>query len=120
MATLSDLPMDPSGPTGKLCVWIDSLSMASIPEDVKTRAKFLLLDGVACALVGAHLPWSEKATNVMLDMDPAGDCLVFGWDKVSPTPHIFFQNITGSQVPETTTSLSSPHKQHLHPRLRAR
>ena len=74
--------MDPSGPTGKLCIWIDSLTMPSIPESIKTRAKYLLLDGVACALVGAHLPWSEKAANVMLDMEPAGNCAVFGWDKV--------------------------------------
>lgn len=86
MSLPSNQPMDPSGPTGTLCLWIDSLSLSSFPEEIKTRAKFLLLDGIACALVGAHLPWSEKATNAMLNMEPVGDCTVFGWDKVSYYP----------------------------------
>ena len=90
MPSTSNHPMDPEGPTGKLCTWIDSLSMSSIPEEIKTRAKYLLLDGVACALVGAHLPWSEKATNVVLDVEPAGDCAVFGWDRVRSYSHTFF------------------------------
>jgi aconitate decarboxylase len=96
MVPASDQPADLSGPTGKLCLWIDSLSLSSIPESIKTRAKYLLLDGAACALVGAHLPWSEKATNLMLDIEPAGDCAVFGWDKVgspfSPLSHVFVKD----------------------------
>ncbi len=92
--------------------------MSSIPEAIRTRAKYLLLDGVACALVGAHLPWSEKATSVMLDMEPAGDCAVFGWDRVSSIylyehykSHMLMLSL------ETSTPLSSPHKQYVHPRI---
>ncbi|KAE8444117.1 hypothetical protein EG329_000899 [Mollisiaceae sp. DMI_Dod_QoI] len=79
----SSLPMDPTGPTGQLCLWIDSVKFSDIPESIKTRAKYLILDGIGCALVGAHLPWSEKAVNVFLDIEAPGQCAIFGWDKVS-------------------------------------
>lgn len=80
-------PMDPEGPTGKLCTWIDAVKLSDIPESVKTRAKYLILDGIGCALVGAHLPWSEKAVNVFLDIEPDGKCALFGWDRVSSLSH---------------------------------
>jgi aconitate decarboxylase len=115
MPSTSNHPIDPEGPTGKLCTWIDSLSMSSIPEETKTRAKYLLLDGVACALVGAHLPWSEKATNVVLDMEPAGDCAVFGWDKVRSHFHPSSILLTSKEQnaynnTETSAFISSPNK----------
>ena len=82
MACTTKLPKDPEGQTGKLCLWIDSLKLTDIPEDIRTRAKYLILDGVACALVGAHLPWSEKAANAIFDMETPGDYAVFSWEKV--------------------------------------
>ncbi|KAH8820271.1 putative immune-responsive protein [Xylogone sp. PMI_703] len=81
MASPSTQVMDPNGPTGKLCSWIEALTLEDIPEDVKTRAKYLILDGIACALIGAHLPWSEKAVNAVLQMEAAADCGVIGWEK---------------------------------------
>ena len=75
--------MDPSGPTGKLCLWIDSTSLSDIPNSIKTRAKYLILDGLTCALVGAHLPWSEKATKAILSIEAPGVSDVFGWERVS-------------------------------------
>jgi aconitate decarboxylase len=36
---------------------------------------------LACALVGAYLPWSEKAANAIFDMESLGACAVFGWEK---------------------------------------
>jgi aconitate decarboxylase len=76
--------MDPNSPTGKLCLWVDSVNLSDIPQEIQTRAKYLILDGIACALVGAHLPWSEKAANVIVAMEGAGKCDLFGWDRVSP------------------------------------
>jgi len=78
--------MDPNGPTGKLCLWVDSISISDIPQEIQTRAKYLILDGIACALVGAHLPWSEKAAQVIVDMEGPGKCDLFGWDRVSRPP----------------------------------
>ena len=74
-------PSDPTGPTGKLCTWINTIRLDSIPSPVLERAKFLILDGLACALVGAHLPWSEIATKTVMEMEGTGHCTVIGWDK---------------------------------------
>jgi aconitate decarboxylase len=80
--TTSSQPTDPEGPTGKLCNWVDSITLNEIPSEFKTRAKYLILDGLACALIGAHLPWSERAANAIFDMEPPGDSTIFGWNRV--------------------------------------
>lgn len=75
------------GVTSKLASWISSTSLSEVPIEVQTRAKYLILDGIACALVGAHLPWSETAAKCILNMEPRGDCTIIGWgaeNKVSP------------------------------------
>lgn len=51
--------MDADGQIGKLCNWIYDIKLGDIPSDVQERAIYLILDGIACLLVGAHLPWSE-------------------------------------------------------------
>jgi aconitate decarboxylase len=75
-------PLDPEGPTGQLSTWIADLKLESVPQDVLARTKHLLLDGLACAIVGAHLPWSKTAVEAVLDMEPEGTASIFGWDKV--------------------------------------
>jgi aconitate decarboxylase len=73
------------GPTQQLSTWVSSINLDQVPQNIRIRAKYLILDGLACALVGAHLPWSEKAANAILDMEPAGDSTVFGWNrKIGP------------------------------------
>lgn len=69
------------GPTAELSSWVSSISLEDVPEEIRTRAKYLILDGLACGLVGAHLPWSEKAANAIFDMEPPGDTTVIGWDR---------------------------------------
>jgi aconitate decarboxylase len=76
-------PSVPEGATGKLCTWIESVTMSDIPAKIQTRAKYLILDGLACALVGAHLPWSETAVRAVLDMESPGNCTIIGYEKVS-------------------------------------
>ena len=73
---------DPQGPTGKLCNWVNSISLEDVPKDVQTRAKYLILDGVACALIGAQLPWSKTAAAAVFAMESPGKCGIFGWEKV--------------------------------------
>ncbi len=85
MASVSE-PSNPAGVTGKLCNWIHSTKLSSIPSEVVTRAKYLMLDGIACAIVGSHLPWSETAAKAVFKMEPEGSCSVIGWGdkKLSP------------------------------------
>ncbi|KAF2197443.1 2-methylcitrate dehydratase PrpD [Delitschia confertaspora ATCC 74209] len=73
--------------TAELCEWVYSLQLSDIPEEVITRTKYLILDGLACAIVGSHLPWSETGTKAVLSMESTGPCSVWGWDKkVGPLP----------------------------------
>ncbi len=64
----TELPNDPDSQTGQLSLWISSLAASNIPPEIITRAKYLILDGPTCALVGAHLPWSETAAKAVFDM----------------------------------------------------
>jgi aconitate decarboxylase len=78
---------NPASVTGKLSTWIASTTVDDIPADVLTRAKYLILDGIGCGLVAAHLPWSEIAARGIFTMEPEGQCTVFGWGgqkKLSP------------------------------------
>ncbi|KAL5093966.1 hypothetical protein Trisim1_009438 [Trichoderma cf. simile WF8] len=82
VATPSDTLSDPSSPTGQLCTWISSLTYNDIPENLRIRAKYLILDGIACGLVGAHLPWSEKATQALIDLElTEGSAGVIGYER---------------------------------------
>ncbi|KAJ5647723.1 2-methylcitrate dehydratase PrpD [Penicillium lividum] len=67
--------------TQELCDWIYSLSLSDIPPEKVTRCKYLILDGLACALIGAHLPWSEDAVKGVLSIESGGNCSIIGWEK---------------------------------------
>ncbi|KAI0523891.1 hypothetical protein F5B22DRAFT_642995 [Xylaria bambusicola] len=70
-----------SGVTETLCKWIVGLEKKDIPEDVLERAKHLILDGIACGLVGAHVPWSEQAVDAVLAYEPEGQCNLIGYEE---------------------------------------
>jgi aconitate decarboxylase len=70
------------GVTRALCGWIHRLCLNDIPEEIRVRAKYLILDGIACAIVGAHLPWTETAAKAIFSMESPGNCAVWGWEKV--------------------------------------
>ena len=48
-------PGTTASPTTALAEWVSSLKWEQVPEDVKVRANYLLLDGIACGLVAAHV-----------------------------------------------------------------
>ena len=74
-----------STPTQHLSTWISSLQTSSIPPSIVVRAKYLILDGLACALVGAHLPWSSKAASTISSIESPGNTTVIGYDqKLAP------------------------------------
>src|SRR5258708_8424664 len=71
-------PTDPKGPTGRLTEWLQHLGLDAVPESVKARAKHLILDGIACALVGARLPWSDTAVETITRFEGTGDKTIVG------------------------------------------
>ncbi|PWY84399.1 immune-responsive protein [Aspergillus eucalypticola CBS 122712] len=50
--------------------------------DTSTGTKYLILDGLACALLGARLPWSVKAHDAITVIEGRGKCTVIGWNEV--------------------------------------
>src|SRR5580658_8975431 len=70
---------DPNGPTGRLATWLAGVTLDDVPEPVREHAKHLLLDGVACALVGAQLPVSRKGVEAVTALDDEGSALLIGW-----------------------------------------
>ena len=78
-------PSDPYGITGKVCNWAGSVELEDIPDEIKTHTKYLILDGIGCAIVGAQLPWSRTAARALLKTEGSGNCTLFGWDQVWPS-----------------------------------
>ena len=70
------------GVTEQLCQWIHHTTFESIPDPVKERSKHLILDGIACGLVGAHVPWSEDAFNAINQFEPRGQHAIIGYNEV--------------------------------------
>lgn len=79
-------PTDPAGATGQLADWVSGLRVDAIPVAVRERAKHLLLDGMACALIGAQLPWSQKAVDAVLRIEGAGTSPLIGWGITTSAP----------------------------------
>ena len=77
---------DPDGPTGRLCGWLQGLTLEAVPDEVKARAKHVILDGIACALVGAKLPWSQTAVDAVLRFEGTGDSTIVGWGRTASGP----------------------------------
>ena len=71
---------DPAGPTGRLATWVAKTTPDDVPASVRDRARHLVLDGIACALVGAQLPWSRVGVEGVTALDIAGDTALIGWD----------------------------------------
>src|SRR5271154_5609237 len=70
---------DPAGPTGRLATWVADTTLADVPASVRDRAKHLVLDGIACALVGAQLPVSRIGVEGVTALDDTGDSALIGW-----------------------------------------
>ncbi|MDT5223989.1 MAG: hypothetical protein QOG19_1396 [Mycobacterium sp.] len=85
-ATHQPSATDPDGPTGRLATWVADLTLNDVPRPVLERAKYLLLDGVGCALVGAQLPWSRVATRAVLGMESPGGTAVIGTGLTTSAP----------------------------------
>ncbi len=80
------LPTDPAGVTGQLATWLAGFSLADVPERVRERAKLITLDGIGCAIVGAQLPWSKTAVEIVTRLEGTGDAPIIGWGRTTSLP----------------------------------
>lgn len=67
--------------TPQLCKFLADTSFDDLPDEIVERTRYLLLDGIACGLVAAKLPWSVKAVEGTLKVDGAGVATLWGWDR---------------------------------------
>jgi aconitate decarboxylase len=79
-------PTDPAGPTGMLCTWLAGFDLDQAPASARERAKALTLDGIACAIVGAQLPWSQTAAQIVQKFEGKGDRTIVGWGTKTSAP----------------------------------
>lgn len=91
---MTDTSSTGSAVTVPLAEWVADLDHDAIPADVRERAKHLLLDGVACGLVGAQLPWSRVATKAVLGIEASGEATVIGTGATTSGPASVLLNST--------------------------
>jgi len=77
---------DPAGVTGRLCSWLEGFHLDQAPASARERAKALTLDGIGCAIVGAQLPWSRKAAQIVRQFEGRGDHTIIGWGASTSAP----------------------------------
>lgn len=72
-----------SSPTPELCQFLAEAE--HLPDVVLERSRYLLLDGIACGLVGAQLPWARRAVEGTAAVDRGSGATLWGWGRdVSP------------------------------------
>lgn len=79
-----------AGTTAALCDWAIGLKASDIPGPVLERVKHLILDGIACGLVGGHVPWSRQCAEAIMEYEPPGYCNVIGYDEVSTEKAVYY------------------------------
>ena len=70
------------GITPQLSQWIHALKPSDVPQEVFARAKYQILDGIGCGLVGARVPWSEQYVKVTAEYEAPGEYSVIGYKEV--------------------------------------
>ncbi|MFL9876384.1 MmgE/PrpD family protein [Paraburkholderia megapolitana] len=88
------VPTDPDGPTGRLASWLAELQIGDIAERALERGKYLTLDGLGCALVGARLPWSSKATELVCALESGERATLIGSGRKTSVPAAALLNST--------------------------
>ncbi len=79
-------PTAPTGPTGRLCTWLERFSVDDAPESARERARMLTLDGIGCAIVGAQLPWSRTAVEIVRRFEGGSGHSIVGWGVGTSAP----------------------------------
>lgn len=71
--------------TPELCRYLAATRVGDLPAEVVERTRYLLLDGIACGLVGAQLPWARRAVAGTAAVDRGSGATLWGWGRdVSP------------------------------------
>lgn len=74
------------GATGIVARFVAETDYHDLPPEIVDRTKHLVLDGLACGLVGAKLPWSRTAVDAVTELEGDGPATIWGWGRgTTPT-----------------------------------
>ncbi len=83
--------------TRGIAEFVSALRFESIPPEVLTRIKLLMLDALGCAIYGADLEWCRILQSTLGKLDTTRACAVWGTAQKLSGPHAALVN--GTQVP---------------------
>jgi 2-methylcitrate dehydratase PrpD len=78
--------------TEQLAEFCANARLGDVPERVRERAKYVLLDGIGCGVYGARLPWSEIVIRTIAPLSSGGPSIVWGTDLEVPPDHAALLN----------------------------
>ena len=76
--------------------FVAGLRYEDLPQDVRHRAKLLILDALGSGLYAADLQWSRLLRDTLLDVDQTRTCAVWGTHERLSSVHATLCN--GTQV----------------------
>src|SRR5579872_3069560 len=83
---------EPNPYTAGIAEFVAGLTLDSIPPEVITRIKLLILDALGCALFGAKLEWSRILCETLAGLDATPACGVWGTSLRLSAPHAALAN----------------------------
>lgn len=69
--------------TRRLAAFAATLRLSDVPEDVRARAKSIILDGLGCGLFGAKLEWTRILAEVSDELDGGGKSALWGLGRTA-------------------------------------
>ena len=82
--------------TRGIAEFVSGLRYETVPPEVLTRIKLLMLDALGCAIYGADLEWSRILQRRLGELDTTQACSVWGTGQKMSAPHAALVN--GTQV----------------------
>lgn len=71
--------------TERLAEYCSAVRLEEIPAHVRERAKYVTLDGLACGVYGATLPWSKILTDTIVGLGGSGPSTAWGTGLTLPS-----------------------------------
>jgi 2-methylcitrate dehydratase PrpD len=93
---MSDATLSDNRYTRGIASFVSGLRYDSIPPEVLTRIKLLMLDSIGCAIYGANLEWTRILQKTLGALDTTRACTVWGTAGRLSAPHAALVN--GTQV----------------------
>ncbi|WNK00610.1 MmgE/PrpD family protein [Thalassospiraceae bacterium LMO-JJ14] len=86
------------GASATLAAYIADLTFNTIPADVTGKLKLNILDGIACCLVGARLPWTLMVADMVAAEGGVPAATVFGMGRTAPLTGAVLINSTAGHA----------------------